>query len=173
MKKENFKNRKNKKIVVLVEECPDKKGLVFIMHGLGGRKEQPHIITMAQSFYDNGYTTVRFDITNSIGESDGKLEFATVTNYYEDLEDVLQWVKTQEWYQEPFSLAGHSLGSFCVFFYAENHPERVKALVSISGLVSGELFVKAFKEKEGLEKLEQWEKRGYREWESSSMPGLI
>ena len=49
-KRVTFKNRNNKKIVILVEEANNPRGLAFIMHGLGGLKEQPHIEAMAQSF---------------------------------------------------------------------------------------------------------------------------
>jgi len=170
MEKEVIKNRKGQNIAVIIEKPENQKDLAFVMHGLGGFKEQPHIQTIAEVFKEKGYTVIKFDTTNTIGESDGKLELATVTNYYEDLEDVIRWAQVQEWYQEPFCLAGHSLGGFCVSLYTENHPEKVKALAPISTVVSGELFIKAFKVKESLE---EWERCGYREWESLSSPGLI
>lgn len=66
-------------------------GLAFVMHGLGGFKEQPHLQVMAKAFLANGYTVVRFDTTNTFGESDGRYEDATTTNYYEDLEAVIAW----------------------------------------------------------------------------------
>ena len=170
MSKEIIKNRKEQNIVTLVEETEPQKGLVFVMHGLGGFKEQAHIKTISEAFKERGYTVVRFDTTNAVGESDGKLEFATVTNYYKDLEDVIEWTKKQKWYQEPFCLAGHSLGGFCVFWYTINHPGKVKAIAPISAFISGKIFIETLKAKESIE---EWEKRGYREWESSSKPGLI
>ena len=170
MQREIIKNRKGQNVVVIVEEFEKQSGPAFVMHGLGGFKEQPHIQIIAESFKEKGYTVVRFDTTNSIGESDGKLEVATITNYYEDLEDVIQWAKNQKWYQEPFCLAGHSLGGFCISWYNVNHPEKVKALAPISTFISGELFIKALKIKENVD---EWKKRGYREWESSSMPGVV
>ena len=54
------------------------------MHGLGGFKEQPHIETFAESFFELDYTVIRFDTTNTFGESEGNYENATVTNYLED-----------------------------------------------------------------------------------------
>lgn len=170
MQKEIIQNRKGQNIVVIAEELASQKGLAFVMHGLGGFKEQAHIQTIAEAFKEKGYTVVRFDTTNTVGESDGKLELATVTNYYEDLEDVIQWAQKQKWYQEPFYLAGHSLGGFCVAHYTVNHPEKVKTIAPISTFISGEFFLKALKSKEDIE---EWERRGYREWKSSSMPGLI
>src|SRR5260221_6400320 len=99
MDKVFIKNRKGQKIAVIVEQPNGQtKGLAFVMHGLGGFKEQPHIQVMAEAFLDNGYRVVRFDATNSFGESEGKYEDATTTNYYEDLEDVINWSKKQSWY---------------------------------------------------------------------------
>lgn len=170
MEKEVIQNRKGQKIVTIVEESASQKGLAFVMHGLGGFKEQPHIQTIAEAFREKGYTVVRFDTTNSAGESEGEMQLATLTNYYEDLEDVITWAQSQKWYQEPFCLAGHSLGGFCISWYAINHPEKVKAIAPISSFISGEVFLETLKAKESVE---EWEKRGYREWESSSQPGLI
>lgn len=142
------------------------------MHGLGGFKEQDHIATFAEAFKEKGFTVVRFDTTNTFGESDGKYEDATITNYYEDLEDVIRWSKIQKWYQEPFALVGHSLGGICSALYAENHPEKVLALAPISTVVSGQLSIEAHKKFEP-EEFANWEKTGWREAESHSKPGII
>ncbi|MDP4007394.1 MAG: alpha/beta fold hydrolase [bacterium] len=167
----NFiKNRRGQRIAVLVEESEDSKGLAFVMHGLGGFKEQPHIETYAGVFLANGYTVVRFDTANTFGESEGDYQDATTTNYYEDLEDVISWAGQQPWYQEPFCLAGHSLGSLCVVLYAENHPEKVRALVPTSTVVSGRLSAETRKYQEILE---DWRRTGWREEASTSIPGLV
>jgi len=52
MQKLFIKNRKGKDIAVVVEEDSQAKCLAFVMHGLGGFKEQPHIQTFVnQSRY--------------------------------------------------------------------------------------------------------------------------
>lgn len=168
MEKKFILNRKNQKIAVLVDKVADQKGLAFVMHGLGGFKEQPHIKAMAEAFVENSYTTVRFDTTNTIGESDGKYEDATTTNYYEDLEDVIEWAGKQEWYAEPFFLAGRSLGGICTALYAEKHPEKVIGLALISTVVSGKLSTEG-KEK----KMEEWQETGWWIRPSKSVPGMI
>lgn len=160
-----IKNRKGENLAVIVEEAPSQKGLTFVMHGLGGFKEQSHIETFANAFKEKGYTAVRFDTTNTFGESEGNYEKATTTNYYEDLEDVIEWAKEQKWYQEPFTLAGHSLGGICTALYAEKYPEKVKALAPISTVVSGALSAE-------LEETEKWKKEGWRISESKSKPGV-
>lgn len=172
VEKEIIKNRKGQKMVVIVERAKPQNGLAFAMHGLGGFKEQSHIQTIAEVFKQNGYTIVRFDTTNTLGESDGNYENATATNYYEDLEDVIKWSSVQEWYQEPFVLAGHSLGGMCIALFAESFPEKVKAVAPISTVVSGKLSVEAHKQYKP-EEFSKWEKTAWLEQESHSKPGII
>ena len=99
MQKVFIKNRKDQKVSVIIEEVETPKGLAFVMHGLGGFKEQAHLEMIADLFKENGYTVARFDTTNTIGKSEGNFEDATVTNYYEDLEDVIKWSESQIWHQ--------------------------------------------------------------------------
>lgn len=169
MTKKKIKNRKNQNIVVVVNETLNQKDLVIIMHGLGGYKEELHIQTFALAFKQSGYTVVLFDTTNALGESDGNYVNATYTNYYEDLEDVLVWVKKQSWYQEPYVLAGHSLGSYCITRYAEKHPKEIKALAPISTGVSGKLMMEA----KAKDAFRNWKKTGWLIEKSSSKPGVM
>lgn len=169
MKKLFIKNRHNKKLSVIVEEPKNSKGLAFVFHGMGGFKEQNHIQTMAKAFVDNGYTAIRFDAANTIGESEGSYNFANVTSYLEDLEDIIAWTKTQDFYQEPFCLAGHSLGSGCILYYTEKYPEKVKALAPTSVTVSGQLIL----EKYSKEELDYLDKTGWKIEESPSKPGVM
>lgn len=171
MQKFFIQNRKGQKIAVIVEQSEAQaKGLAFVMHGLGGFKEQPHIRAMAEAFLENGYAVVTFDTTNTIGESDGKYEDATVTSSYADLEDLINWSKNQEWYIEPFILVGHSLGGFCTAYYAENNPNLVKAVTPVSALISGKLSIQTEKHNGYLD---EWEKFGWRVTKSESKPGMI
>ncbi len=162
--------KKGQKIAVIAEQVENQRGLAFVMHGLGGFKEQPHILVIADAFKGKGYTTVRFDTTNTIGESEGNFEDATTTNYYEDLEDVIKWAETQKWYEEPFCLAGHSLGGICTALYAQNHPKKVKCLAPISAVVSGKLTAETASHKE---REKEWRESGWRIERSVSRPGVI
>lgn len=154
-----IRNRKDQKISVLVEQAADSKGLVFIAHGLGGFKDEPHIQKYAQTFKDNNFTIVRFDATNACGKSDGNYEHATVTNYYEDLEDTISWAATQAWYQEPFWLAGHSMGSMTSILFAQRYPDKVKALAPTSAVISGSLSLEGYRA-QGYD-IEQWKQTGW------------
>ena len=46
-------------------------------------------------------------------------------------------VRNAKWYGEPFVLVGHSLGGISTALFAENYPDKVKALAPISTVVSG------------------------------------
>jgi pimeloyl-ACP methyl ester carboxylesterase len=170
MIKQSILNRKHQKIAVVVEEPTDAKGLVFIMHGSGAFKEQAQIRTMAETFLEHNYTAVTFDATDSLGESDGRIDEINPTDNYEDLEDVIAWAKTQAWYQEPFVLAGHSLGSMCVALFAEKYPEKVKALAPLSTVVSGTMLLTSpdFTKIRGM-----WEETKWFIVRSNSKPGSI
>ena len=164
-----IKNRKNQNLVLLIEVQKPQKGLAFVAHGLGGFKEQPHVETFAKAFFDSGFSVIRWDAADTIGESGGKMEEASITNYYEDLEDVIAWAKNQNLYEEPFVLCGHSLGGIISALYAEKYPAKVKALAPISTLVSGKLSFEAH----SAEELEQWKREGVKIEESNSKPGVI
>ncbi len=172
MEKLFIKNRKGQNVSTLVEQGNDQKGLAFVMHGLSGFKEQDHIQTFANAFKEKGFTVVRFDTTNTFGESDGKYEDATITNYYEDLEDIIKWAEGQKWYQKPFALSGHSLGGICTALYAEKYPEKVLALAPISPVVSGRLSVEAHL-KQDPSYIAKWKEAGWREEKSYSKPGTV
>lgn len=172
MEKLFIKNRRRQKISLIIKINKDQNGLAFVMHGLGGFKEQDQIIAFADAFRERGFSVIRFDATNTLGESDGKYEDATVTNYYEDLEDVIKWTQGQKWYQWPFVLAGHSLGGICISLYAEKYPKKVLALAPISTVISGKLSIEAHKRYKS-EDFTEWEKTGWREEESRSKPGVM
>lgn len=156
--KTSIHNRNGNKISILVEGPAAPGKLVFVMHGLGGNKEQLHIRAMVRAFLENAYTVVTWDAVHTFGESEGGLyEDATITNYYADFEDVLIWSKGQTWFTEPFVLCGHSLGGISVALFAEKYPEKVKALAPISTVVSGQLSMQT-----KADDLEAWERDGMR-----------
>jgi pimeloyl-ACP methyl ester carboxylesterase len=157
-----IQNRSRKQLRVVVEGPAQSDKLVFIMHGLGGNKTQPHIRAMAEAFLEHGFVVVTFDATNSFGESEGDYADATITNYYADLEDVIEWATDQSWYTEPFVLCGHSLGGISITLFAETYPEKVRALVPTATVVSGKLSFAAHAMFPETENLEEWKRNGIR-----------
>lgn len=173
MKEEKFKikNRKGLEIVGDISFPENPKGLAFTLHGLGGFKEQLHIMVLVKTLTENNYIVVNFDTTNSLGESEGKYENATMQQHYDDLVDVINWAKKEDWYKEPFVLAGHSLGGYAVARYAEDHPVEVKAVFPYALVVAGELSYKATETFEP-EKLKAWKETGWKIEKSNSKPGI-
>jgi pimeloyl-ACP methyl ester carboxylesterase len=161
MQKLFIKNRKQQNIAVLVEKAENPQGLVFVMHGSSGSKTQDHIELFAKAFRDNSYSVIRFDTTNSLGESDGDPSDVTITGFYQDLEDVIEWSHSQDFYQEPFALCGHSLGGICIILYTQHHPQMVNKLIPISSVLSGPAFIKRVCSEEELTK---WKQNGMREY---------
>lgn len=166
---QKIKNRKNKTIVLSVENENGKNGLAFIAHGLSSTYNHAHIQKFAEAFLENDYIVVRHDATNSLGQSDGELQDATLTSYYEDFEDVIDWASTQLWYQEPFVLAGHSLGAACNLLFAYKNPEKIKALMPTSAFLVGDITLSSYDSKT----MKKWQEDGYRLEESKSRPGVI
>lgn len=162
-------NRHNQNIVLQVENESGKAGLVFSVHGLSGNKEQSHMRAYVEAFVEADYVVVSWDSTNTLGESDGDPMNATLTGYYQDMEDVIEWSKSQKWYLEPFVIVGHSLGGACNILYATNHPKKVKALAPTSTFLSGPVYMDHL----GKDVVESWKKTGIREQASESKPGLI
>ena len=172
MQKLFIKNRKNQKIAVVVNIPEKPVGIAFVMHGLSGYKEQLSIQVAADVFYKQDLVSVIFDTTNTFGESEGDYEKATAEQYYQDLEDVISWSKSQDWYQEPFFVSGESFGGYCATRFAETYPGLVKGLFAFAPFISGKTSEEAHK-RFASEEFAEWEKTGWLCKPSSSKPGLI
>ncbi|MEK7646700.1 MAG: alpha/beta fold hydrolase [Patescibacteria group bacterium] len=167
----SFKNRYGLNIVGDISVAEDSVGCAFVLHGLGGKRTQEHIQTLAETLFSNGYTVVNFDATNSIGESEGKYEDVTMQRHYEDLADVIEWARSQEWFKEPFVLTGHSLGGYAVARYAEEYPTRVKGVFPFAPVVSGKLNWEATERFEPG-KIQAWRETGWMIRTSKTRPDL-
>ena len=163
-----IKNRRGQKIVGVVEVVENAKGVVIVMHGSGGFQEQPHLELISDLYQAEGYAVVRFDGTSSLGESEGEMIDFRVTTYLHDLEDLVDWVKKQEWFMGGLHFAGHSIGGLCANIYAQNHPRAVASVVSLSSTLSGAIY-----RKQTSHNLDAWKACGYRESTSKSKPGHI
>lgn len=156
-------NENGEKLAVVVETPANQtvKKLAFIEHGLSSYKEYYVVRIAAEAFLQNGYTVVTFDTRHSFGESDGEIEFATLTASINDLETVINWAKSQDFYVEPFALCGHSLGGGSVIYYAEQSPDKVKQLVSLGGMVGGKYYLRSYM-LHNEEFFEKWRETGMR-----------
>lgn len=164
-----IKNRHGLKLVIQVDTPENPKNLVFIAHGQGGHIEQKHIQAFADAFLENDFRVVRFDATHSIGESEGDIKDVTYTGFIEDLEDVINWARTQPWFQQPFALCGHSMGGTSTAWYAEKHPDEILCLAPISTAVNYGLYLPTMDD----DFLKNWRRKGYYESPSNSKPGVV
>lgn len=122
-------NRKGLKISLRLNINNENSKLVFLEHGLGARKEYPHMQVLENVFSEFGYNVINIDATNSLNESESSNKGITTTGHYEDLVDVINWSKTQNFYKEPFALAGQSLGAISIVNYAGQYPHKVNLLI--------------------------------------------
>jgi pimeloyl-ACP methyl ester carboxylesterase len=163
-------NRNNLRVAIQIDEPENVLGLAFIAHGFKGFKEQIHIQAFADAFLQNNFAVVRFDATNSLGESEGVVFDATYDTYISDLEDVIAWSRMQKWFHMPFALCGHSMGAQSTTWYAEHSPQEVSLLASMAPPVNYDLYV--HNERNSLS-MKDWQEKGYKEGKSNSKPGLI
>jgi len=170
MKKLTLTNRKDQKIVGEVE-LPERKpvGTCIVQHGHGSSMRAAQQIAMKDAFLEKGFVVFSFDVTNSLGESDGKFEDARLGLFCEDLEDVIAWAKQQDWYVGPLALTGHSMGGHSVAIYAEKHFDEVAYCAAIAPVISGKLIHEVLDP--GM--LEGWEESGWYISESPLKPGFI
>ncbi|PID99032.1 hypothetical protein CSA80_02860 [Candidatus Saccharibacteria bacterium] len=173
MKRVELCNRKGQKIIGLLAKPKRKvKGTAVVQHGWSGQKEQAHIIAMQEVFLENGWQTFNFDATNSFNESDGDFPDARLGLHYEDMEDVCQWVRRQDWFVPGLAVSGHSMGGYAAARYGEDHPEEVQSVAAIAPVVSGNLFTEAIeRDQPGL--LAKWKTDGIWVLESSSRRDIV
>lgn len=127
-----IKNRNGFNLSIRITKSNNSNKLAIIEHGLSGCKDEKHILILEDELSKAGYTVINMDATNSINESDKTTEGLTFSGHYNDLVDVIKWAKTQLFYKEPFTLAGHSLGACATTYYSENFPKEVNLLLPIS-----------------------------------------
>ena len=90
-------------------DCP----IVLLLHGFTGRKEEVHIVTLAEELRRSGIATLRFDAPGS-GESDGTPDpDYTMTNYISVVKDVLRYAQSLPGIDtDHIGIWGHSMGGF-------------------------------------------------------------
>jgi putative redox protein len=132
-----IKNSKNEDICVQISEAVTNIShlkMAIICHGITGYKEQDVILQTVKTLNNCGYDVVTFDCRNSRGESYNNHSCATVSSMYDDIQTVINWLKLQNFYIEPFLLVGHSLGGSVVLNFAEQNPNKVESLILLSSI---------------------------------------
>ncbi|MFK5284092.1 hypothetical protein ACI3PL_31385, partial [Lacticaseibacillus paracasei] len=66
-----------------------KKGFAVLIHGLGGYKEQEHLVEASNILSENGFSTLVVDATDDIAHGKEAITSATPTKRIENLEDAI------------------------------------------------------------------------------------
>jgi pimeloyl-ACP methyl ester carboxylesterase len=127
-----IKNRNGLNMSVRLTRPEIKTALAFIEHGFSGDKDERHMQVLEEELSKRGYMVINIDAIDSLNASESSSKGITFTGHYNDLHDVIEWARGQEWFQEPFALAGHSMGSAAVLQYAKEHPNGVNLLLLLS-----------------------------------------
>ncbi len=132
----------NDPLFVMVEglDNADNHKLAFIQHGLASNQQHQAVQAAKKAFLANGYVVVTFDSRHSLGKSSRDVENTRISTFAEDLNNVTAWAAKQNFYSEPFAVAGHSLGGASVWTYAVQNPQKVNILIGIAPVISGDLW---------------------------------
>ena len=132
-----IENRDGKRMpATLLLPKGDPTGTAVVFHGLGGWRNHPLLVGIAESLAKQGYATLRFDDSSGIISPDGDFFHSTTTGYLRDVEDALSYVHQAAWHAGPLLLVGHSLGGLAAAWYAAQHPTEVARLVLIAPAIS-------------------------------------
>ena len=107
--------------------------VVVIGHGVTGNKDRPFVIALAEGLAAAGINALRFSFAGN-GDSGGRFVDATISKEVEDLGAVLDAL---EGYHVAY--VGHSMGG-AVGVLRTSRDERVRALVSLAGMVHTQAF---------------------------------
>ena len=124
-------------LAATVEVSRTRSGVAIVLHSASGTKEADVPDLLARMLRARGFTVVRFDAYDGLGEGADTYRHFTASSFLKDLASVLHWAKTQPWWQEPLVLAGHSIGGLVAATYAAEHPDAVAELVLIAPNISG------------------------------------
>ena len=138
-----------------IVDLPDTTGKVPVvvnLHGFTGtRQGHKNIHTaMGRELAKAGIACVRFDFYGN-GESDGEFEDMRFTGLLEDTEDIIAWVKKQDWAKEGgIILSGQSMGGYVAATAAPRvNPDGLILMCPGAGMWFG-----------ALERAEQFEAKG-------------
>lgn len=100
--------------IVDLPEKTEKVPVVVNLHGFTGTRQGHKNLhtSMGRELAKAGIACVRFDFYGN-GESDGEFEDMRFTGLLEDTEDIIEWVKAQEWADaDKIILSGQSMGGY-------------------------------------------------------------
>ncbi len=117
------------------QSCRDESWLVILGHGVTGNKDRPVIVDTAKALNEAGFDTLAFSFSGN-GDSEGDFRSATISNEVNDLRSVIEAVAST---YPKIAYLGHSMGG-AVGVIQTAMDDRIKALVSVAGMVDTKAF---------------------------------
>ena len=129
----NIKNQDNENIVCEINKSEISasvdKPTVLILHALTGNKENRTINFLAKNLPEHGFDTIQFDLSGH-GESEGRMENASIAKQLEDINAVLRQVTQVK--TNRIIIVGNSFSVITALAFAKNN-ESVAGLILLSG----------------------------------------
>lgn len=154
-----FKNSKGQKIVgdLFLPDIKSKAPIAILVHGYRSDRKNSKATKLAKKLPEKGIAFLTIDLSGR-GESEGKFENSTVTQYIDDLKSTIDHVATLDMInKKKISVIGSSLGGLISLQEIIND-KRVKALVLMSP-------VSCFPWKKtgnfSYDKIKEWKQKGY------------
>jgi len=140
-----IQNAQNQDIYIKIDGLDNSKyhKLAIIQHGLASNMNHQAVQAAKKAFLNHHYVVVTFDSRYSLGDGNNDVEKVRLQTFEEDLQTVINWVKQQPYYHEPFALAGHSLGGASVLIFSAQYADAVETLIPITPVISGNLWEKS------------------------------
>ena len=115
----------------------DDSRLVVIAHGVTSHHDRPWLVALSEACAGLGLASLRVSFAGN-GKSEGLYEEATISKEVEDIRSVLDACGRAGF--KTLGYAGHSMGA-AVGVLAAARDERIRALVSLAGMVHVQTFV--------------------------------
>lgn len=123
-------SRNNQKLKTFIYNQREKKALIVVCHGFSGSSSGAFYPTLCEELAKN-YMVVRFDFRGQ-GESEGSFYDSCLTNEFEDLDCVVNFMK-ENYQPNKTVVVGHSFGAAVALLFASLHQNEIAAYISISG----------------------------------------
>ena len=165
-----FLNRRRMLIAgtLLTPDAHGPRPAVLLIHGLGGNRNEPHNIAISEGIAQKGIVTLRIDLTNNRGESDGAFEDMTLTGEVGDAEDALRYLLRRPGVDATrVGVAGHSFGGLVSALLAAREP-RIRAVAPLSPVFD---MRQRLRDSLGEEGLTRWRETGYRHLDAELRQG--
>src|SRR3989344_8435825 len=117
MEKLKIPNPKGQNIAAVIHQPETAMGkLAILCPGFLDTKDYAHLVELAKSLANEGYTVVRFDPIGT-WESGGDISDYTTSEYLEDIKTVIEYMLHEGNYKH-ILLGGHSRGAMVSIIYA-------------------------------------------------------